>query len=139
MPICFHCNEDQANVKMLFLHFKKVHWLFEQHARYECREGQCNRIFENKFTFSRHLHTHNLDSISKTVCSKNPIPIQENLSMQSLTSSVTTDENVTGDEQLPCKFVLKDVAARCLAKCKSGTGSLQQADSTLVEFIVDDI
>ena len=41
--------------------------------------------------------------------------------------------------------MLKDVAARCLAKCKSGTGTLQQANSmaktcnTLVEFIVNDI
>jgi len=65
--------------------------------------------------------------------------------MTSFTSAVTSDQNDPGDEQQQCEFMLKDVAARCLAKCKSGTGTLQQANSmaktcnTLVKFIVNDI
>ena len=78
----------------------------------------------------------------KSPCLLNPARdshYKDNISVRPC-ENLTTDENDFSDEQLPLKFVLKDAAARCLAiKCKSGTGSLQQADSTLVEFIVDDI
>ena len=70
MVKCFMCKYDTfPSLKALYKHFKEAHGLFKQHANYICCDGQCSRMFDDKYTFGRHVanfHPENLctDSVS---------------------------------------------------------------------------
>jgi hypothetical protein len=145
MPTCFICNDKQNTIKLLFRHFKKKHWHFDRYMRYECREGQCIRAFENKFSCQRHLLTEHPDCVTGCDTDDENPEAAYTIVLQSPNDDANNTDEKYEKPPVEVKVQLKDMAARCLAKYKSGTGTLQQANSmakscsSLVEFIINDV
>jgi len=152
MVTCFLCKWDTCNsVKALYRHFKETHALFKQHAKYVCCEGQCSRIFDDKYTFGRHIANQHPDSLSTNSVFQEPVSgtLWNVDHKESCTACGDNDSDASdGEHEEPATKtpkVLKDIAAKCLAECKSGTCTLQQAKlaskcaSDLADFIVSDV
>jgi len=154
MVTCFICKHDGFRcVQDLYKHFKEMH-LLVRNSTYVCCENQCGRMFDDKYTFGRHVNTHHPDTLN---CSESaPLELlRETLdgAQYIVASGSGSHSNNVGsvneleDEERRIKApkLLKDIAAKCLAECKSGTSTLQQAklgtkcSTDLVDFIVTDI
>ena len=157
MVTCFICKDDTLGcIKALFNHFKQIHGLYKQHSQYICCESQCSLIFDDKYTFARHITTQHPDSCLNSDLSVTPL--LHNVAAATCHTHKTDDYVVTentdkendtdNDSDTPIvkkPTLLKDIAAKSLAECKSGSSSLRQANlmakccSDVVAFVVSDI
>lgn len=151
MVTCFLCKHDTfSSVKILYNHFKEVHGLYKQHAMYICCEGQCSRMFDDKYTFGRHVATHHPDSLCTNSILPKPMTVTVGDHAEAYNSCTCANGSESGDTTLTqekpvTRKMLKDIAAKCLAECKSGTSTLAQTklaakcSSDVVNFIVSDV
>ena len=150
MVTCFVCKDCTfCNVRSLFKHLKDVHFLYKRHAKYVCCESQCSRMFDDKYTFSRHITQQHPESISDDVTpvaqSTNVPTTPEQASSSTVVHKDSDDSDSAVEQPSNARKLLKDIAAKCLAEIKSGTGTLQQAQlmtkvsTDIVNFIMEDI
>ena len=128
MFTCYICKDSNScNVKQLFKHFKDAHYLIDQHAKYVCCQGSCSRMYNDKFSFGRHLTSVHSDRTSEQPVSKSP--------RQNTDTDVQPSHNQDDTQsvsELPIskkpKLDIKDLAAKYIGQCKARTGTLQQAN-----------